>query len=85
MLGGAGSKGASKGEGDGVHGSKSWQAADGDEADEEDEEDEEEEDEQGGGKGGAKEAAGIGARIKRKDGMEMEVTFVSGALSFSFL
>ncbi|GAX82620.1 hypothetical protein CEUSTIGMA_g10046.t1 [Chlamydomonas eustigma] len=52
-----------------VHDAKSWNA--------DDEEEEEEENVEDRGDQGSKETK-IGARIKRKDGMEMEVTFVSG-------
>jgi hypothetical protein len=53
-----------------VHDAKSWNADDG----EENEDEKEEKEDEHGDVGGTK----IGARIKRKDGMEMEVTFVSG-------
>ncbi len=55
--------------GESVHSAKSWAGAEEEGEDEEDEEDETERDAAG---------AKIGAHVKRKDGMEMEVTFVSG-------
>ena len=69
LLGGGPSKKQGAEEGSAQGGGKSWGA------EEADDEGDEEEEEEAPGNGPER---GIGAHVKRRDGMEMEVTFVSG-------